>query len=308
MNILTYMTHESFQWSLSKTGHNFYVMPASTRLQGWNTHVKPQPGNMIDISQQEAKDRKSDFDLMLTQNDAQYFSSDWWGSAHRLHVEHTTYPEPGMRPYWDCPTVFITDYNKKMWFGGPARQDVRVIKHGIDVAEWPLSGGNINSVISFVDNFRQRDWCCGYSYYTYLTRGMNSFVYGIGNESIINRDGLAVKPTRDYETAKKIMQHSMIYLNTSTHSPVPMALLEAMASAMLVVTAPTCEIPYYVDDRVNGLHLKYDGDDIKMISGLIEHYDDYVLMREEARKTIQDLCNIERFKDEWDSFFKVVSK
>ena len=44
---------------------------------------------------------------------------------------------------------------------------------------------------------------------------------------------------RHYRTKSKYS----IYFNTSLRSPVPFALLEAMASGMIVVSTSTCEIP-----------------------------------------------------------------
>lgn len=305
LKVLTYHTHESFQWSLAKTAHKFYCLVAPTRPHGWNLAVKPKPENMIDISPEEARDRAGEFDLLITQSDSQYGDSFKYKISKRLHIEHTTYPEPVM-PYWNCPTVFITDYNRRLWMGGPSGQKIWTVRHGIDTNEFHTWVGTKNSAVTLVEAFRQRDWCCGYTLFDWVMKGLPFEIFGRENESLSGSDGSACRPASGWEEVKKILRDHRVYVNTSLHSPVPMALLEAMAAGMPVVTTSSCEIPFYVKDGREG----FISDDPTRLRAavmmLLGNHERARSLGERARKAVSELCNLERFLLEWKGVFEEV--
>ena len=60
------------------------------------------------------------------------------------------------------------------------------------------------------------------------------------------------EPAASTEGLVATYQNSRIFLNTSTISPVPTALMEAMSCGCAVVSTATCMIPEVIEHGVNG--------------------------------------------------------
>ena len=54
-----------------------------------------------------------------------------------------------------------------------------------------------------------------------------------------------------------------VYLNTTTLSPIPMSLLEAMSCGCAIVSTSTCMIPEVIDNGKNG-YISNDEEELKM--------------------------------------------
>jgi glycosyltransferase involved in cell wall biosynthesis len=101
-------------------------------------------------------------------------------------------------------------------------------------------------------------------------------------------------------------QSSRIFINTSTISPVPTALLEAMACGCACVSLATCMIPEIIQDGVNGIV----SNDEKVLRDACE----YLLNNEEfaiqlgqnARQTIVEHFHKDRFLNQWNNVFRSV--
>jgi glycosyltransferase involved in cell wall biosynthesis len=301
MKILTYWTHESFQTNLAKTGHEFYNLPSPNRPNGWNLNSRPLPVNMIPISLEDAKTQAKTFDLLLTQSDMQWFISDWW-HGKRLHLEHTTYPQE-MDPYWKCPSVFITEYNKKMWKEGPKGYKSTVIRHAIDIDEWPKWEGNFPDVLTVANSFRKRDWCLGYSFFEWVTKNFRVVILGNDNEDIKNHRVLS---SSNWSEVKMLYEAYGVYFNSSLHSPVPMSVLEAMAVGMPVVSTNTCELPYYIKSYMNGV-ISDNPDELSFaLNRILSDKEFGVKLGNNARETVAELCNTERFVGQWQKVLEEV--
>jgi glycosyltransferase involved in cell wall biosynthesis len=78
-------------------------------------------------------------------------------------------------------------------------------------------------------------WCCGWDNYLKISTGLP--VNPVGDTPGFS------KPAKDINDLVSKYKKVSVFLNTSTISPIPMALLEAAACGCPIVTNATCEIP-----------------------------------------------------------------
>ena len=197
--------------------------------------------------------------------------------------------------------VFISNYSIKDW-NWDARNDTTVITHGVDSSLFTVdeSIGRENQILSVVNDWINRDWCCGFSIWQNIINGLPFQVVG-------DTPGLS-EVAKSTEDLVKAYQSNRIFLNTSTISPVPTALLEAMACGCAVVTTATCMIPEIIENGVNGF---ISNDETELKQYLVDLLNDEDLAKslgKEARKTIVDKFSQEKFILKWDSLLHKAAK
>jgi glycosyltransferase involved in cell wall biosynthesis len=308
-NILTAITHERYETQLCKTGHNFYAFQHESFKPYWNEKFSPIPDNYYVLRHGLLPDHVK-FDFVLSHNkfgQYQVLSN----IAQQLHLplislEHTLpfieWDENMMinlRNMRGNVNVFISDYSIGEW-GWQEKNDTRIIHHGLDTDEF--SPGNEERqphILSVVNDWVNRDWCCGFYSWKRITKDLPVKVLG-------DTKGLSfpAKSTAD------LIQHyrsSQIFLNTSTISPVPMALMEAMACGCAVVSTATCMIPEIIQNGVNGL---ISNDEAQLRSHIETLLNDENLRRtlgENARATIVERFGLDSFVDKWNTVFDLVA-
>ncbi len=246
MKILTLHTHESYQYELAKTGHEFYHLQNAEFSANWGTSTRPLPENIKYINEDSLDVSK--IDLIMSHTFSQnMFLRKWIKDKPTIHLEHTAPQIKISQNILANQIVYITKYSKKQW-NREKTKDI-VIRHGLDINEWPLTKQTDERVLTMVNSFKLRDWCCGFSLYKEVTKNIPNVIVGWNNSDITPMP----IPTTSFANAKEIKSSNYVYLNTSLHSPVPMSLLEAMACGMSVVTTSNCELPYYVQNKENGI-------------------------------------------------------
>lgn len=294
-NILTFQTHESYQYELAKTGHNFYHMTSEERPDGWNESVRPKPKNVNFINKSEVN--LKDFDILLTQSQEQNLKFRGNNSIKKINLEHTYPMSDDLRIDVDANIkVYISESSKRGWKDNSGF----VINHGIDVSEWPECNYKNNQIISTVNHFKQRDWACGYSLFEESTRGLPKTIYGSMNEEIGGH------PTSSFEDMKKIKSENLIYLNTTLRSPIPFSLLEAMACGMIIVSTQTCEIPRYLKHNKNGILCKDSKSFNIILNDILKNKNKYIKLGRQARLDIKNIASIDLFTNKWNFIFKKV--
>lgn len=301
-NILTFDTHERYQSQLAKTGHNFY----SFRYNGckkWNEEYAPFPENYYRLPENSLMNG-IDFDFILSQSKFGQFQM-----ARRLQdylniplvsLEHTL-PIPSwpneyfqnLRSMRGDLNVFISEYSTNQW-----QMDCKpiVVHHSVDTELFkPMDCEQSTDVLSVVNDFKNRDYCCNYKGWERITQGLSVKLVG-------DNPGLSA-PAKNPQELVKEYQNCKVFLNTSTISPVPTALLEAMACGCAVVTTATCMIPNIIINGVNGFMSNNEGE----LRYFIEKLLDSESLRNEigagARKTILELFSEEQFINNWNNIF-----
>ncbi len=301
-NILTFDTHERYQAQQAKTGHNFF----SFRYEGckeWDTIYSQVPENYY-VMPKNAIMTGIDFDFILSHSKFGQFQM-----AHRINqtlglpivsLEHTlpfdNWPESqfnGFRSMVGNVNVFISEYSVRKW---NMNCDNRVIHHSVDTDLFKPSDIEKNGkVLSVVNDFVNRDYCCNYSGWQRITEGTPVRLVG-------NTPGLS-EPAKDIHELVSEYQQASVFLNTSTVSPVPTSLLEAMSCGCAVVSTATCMIPEIIDNGVNG-YISNDEEDLKgYVKELLNDPSLAVKMGQAARETILENFSEDKFITNWNETF-----
>lgn len=306
-NILCGPTHERYETNLAKTGHNFYAFGHQS-FKTWNTDFAPVPDNYHVLKPGDIP-KHLKFDFIISGNKFGQFQV-LGQLARQMHlplisVEHTL-PFVG----WDEKTVeqcrrmrghiniFISDYSIGQW-GWSCRSDTQVIHHGLDTELFaPRGQQRENVILSVVNDWINRDWCCGYHAWTRISKNLPVKVLG-------STHGLS-KPAESTDDLINTYGSSRIFLNTSTISPVPMSLMEAMSCGCAVVSKATCMIPEIIENGKNGFISNDEAELRAYLEKLLADEDLAAQMGEEARKTIQERFGLDRFTDKWNTVFDIV--
>tara|TARA_Y100000296_G_C5163718_1_gene253339 strand:+ start:1061 stop:2080 length:1020 start_codon:yes stop_codon:yes gene_type:complete len=314
LNILTFPTHERYETLLCTTGHNFYSYRADG-IKDWNQSYASIPDNyqLLDKDLKESQiPLYLDFDLILSQNKfGQYQIAHQFSKA--LHVPLINLEHTLPVPSWSIETlqsthnmrghvnVFISEYSIGKW-QWVDNNDTTVVHHGVDCELFKpdMSVEKDDRILSVVNDWINRDWCCGFNIWQRVANKLPTFVVG-------DTPGLS-EPAKNTEELVKNYQTSRIFLNTSTISPVPTALLEAMACGCAVVSTATCMIPEIITNGINGF---VSNDEKELEQYLIDLLNDEELaqkMGNEARKTIEERFSQQQFVTNWDNIFQTASQ
>jgi hypothetical protein len=304
-NILTFDTHERYQTQLGKTGHDFFAFIPEGAKQ-WNTTFAPKPSNYYTLPN-NAVYPGLEFDFILSQSKFGQIQT-----ARQIQgilnipiisLEHTL-PIDGWQPEQLAEfrrltgdiNVFISEYSAKQWQIEP----YEVVHHSVDTDLFKPAQNSIKTtpVLSVVNDFIKRDYCCNFTGWQRITEGLNAKVVG-------ETEGLS-KPATNVEELVTEYQSAQVFLNTSTISPVPTALLEAMSCGVPVVSTATCMIPDIIENGVNG----FMSNDEKEIRGFLDHLLREPALREEigaqGRQTVCDKFSEQNFVNKWNNIFESV--
>lgn len=303
LNILTFNTHERYQSQLAKTGHNFYAFMHEGAKEWFPGHGQ-RPDNYYVLPKNTVPN--IDFDLILSQSKfGQYQIASQINNVLRLPIvslEHTlpipSWPKAqldAMRNMVGDVNVFISDYSAKEWnISAP----YVVIKHSIDSEKYRPDDSIVRlpQVLSVVHDFINRDYCCNYSGWKRITNGIKTKVIG-------DTPGLSKQSASEAELVKEY-QMSQIFLNTSTISPIPTALLEAMSCGCAVVTTATCMIPEIIENGKNGFLSNNESELRSYLDLLLLDKDLREELGNNARQTILEKFSESSFINNWNQVFE----
>ena len=313
LNILCMPTHERYESLLSRTGHNFYAYHAEG-IKTWNETYSPVPDNYHLLDGRLGFNQiplNIDFDIILSQNKFGQFQTAY-PIARSLQIpmislEHTL-PMPewtpdmmeDLRGMRGDVNVFISEYSTDAWKWGDL-SNTMVVHHGVDSSKFSPDDNveRNDEILSVVNDWINRDWCCGFGIWRNVSQGLPVKVVG---------DTPGLSEPAGLDELSEIYRSSKIFLNTSTISPVPTALLEAMSSGCAVVSTATCMIPEIIQNGINGF-ISNDEDELKQY--LVDLLNDPNLCEKigsEARKTIVERFSEESFLSKWDDIFLATSR
>lgn len=302
-NILTFPTHERYQTQLAKTGHNFYSFTMDGQKE-WNLDQTPYPENYFSLPKNDYCGFL-DYDFILVQSKFWQFQV-----AHQINqqlnlpiicLEHT-WPLNGVHPEEQINklrnmvgnvNIFISETSAKAW---NIPVDSKVINHGVDISTFkPIEIEKSNHILSVANDFIDRNFCLNFDGWERVTKNLPIKLIG-------KNPGLS-EPASSVEELVKEYNSCSVFFNSSTMSPIPMSLLEAMSCGCAVVSTATCMIPEIIQDGVNG----FISNDEKELREKLE----YVLHNPEvrasignnARETIINNFSEEKFVENWNKLF-----
>ena len=302
-NILTFPTHERYESQLAKTGHNFYIFNAEG-MKKWNDAFAPIPDN-YHMFPENTIYQGINFDFILSQSKfGQFQLASQMNNQLRLPIvslEHTL-PIPqlyspeqlaSMRSMSGNINVFISDFSKDAW---AVPGVCEVIHHSIDSELFkPMNLDRKPQVLSVANDFVNRDYCLNYYGWQRVTEGLTTRLVG-------DTEGLS-KPAESTEKLVEEYNESQIFFNSSTLSPVPTSLLEAMSCGCAVVSTATCMIPEVIKNGVNGFISNDEGELRGYIEQLLNDEDLRKKLGDSARQTVINDFSEKRFINEWNNIF-----
>ena len=242
-NILTFAAHERYQSQLAKTGHNFYLFQ-SDGVKNWNNAYAPLPDNHY-ILPRETLYKGLSFDMILSHSKfGQFQMSELINKNLGLPIislEHTV-PTPNLKQEWlneiknmtGDIDVFISEYSKGVWELNT--DEYEIVHHSVDTEIFkPRSVEKKPYVLSVVNDFINRDYCCNYSGWVRITEGLDT--------RIVGDNGEIGSPADSVDDLVNEYNSAQVFLNTSTFSPIPSVVLEDMACGSAVVSTASCMIP-----------------------------------------------------------------
>lgn len=312
LNILTFATHERYEQNLCKTGHNFYSLAIG---KTWDEDYGKVPENYHIIN---TIPDYLDFDLILAHTDCDrlasvhaHLSGFQGRNGNKTHIPilrhnhvlpDVRYDVNKQKAMAQNPNVdfysFISNYSRDQW--GFSKNNSIVIEHGVDTDFWTVGDKKReNACLSVVNDWPNRDWCCGFNLWRQTVQGLPVKVYG-------KSPGFS-EPAKSTEHLREIYQSSKIFYNTSLHSPVPTVLLEAMACGCAIVSTANCMIPDIIENGVNGL-ISNDPQELRSYLEMLLNNDLVAeKLGQNARKTIEERYSLERFTQSWNKAFKIAT-
>jgi len=303
-NILTFPTHERYETELAKTGHNFYSfhMPKSKK---WNSEQVEIPSNYFILPETEVCSY-IEYDFILSQ------SKFWQFQVAKkiqesvrvplISLEHTL-PTPqtmseqvieSMRTMVGDVNVFISNFSAKEWRVNSTHTEI--VHHGVDTNTFTnLNLDREEYILTVANDFVNRDYCLNYKGWERITSGLQTKLIG-------DTPGLS-KPASS--TAELVEEYNKcgVYFNSSTLSPIPTSLLEAMSCGCPVVSTATCMIPEIIENGVNGFISNDENELRSRLEYLLFNKEVAVSMGEKARQTIESKFPESSFVAKWNNIF-----
>lgn len=300
-NILTFPTHERYETSLCKTGHNFYSLNIQN-MKKWNSEQTPIPTNYHILPENQICDYLN-YDFILVQSKFGQFQiakdMNQQLSLPIVCLEHTM-PIPNvmvesqvqqMRSMSGDLNVFISNFSKKQW-----GMDGLVVHHGVDTNTFsPNDSVKNDYVLTVANDFINRDYCLNYSGWKRITSGMKTRLVGDTKD--------LSKPAKSVEDLVSEYNSCSVYFNSSTFSPIPTSLLEAMACGCAVVSTATCMIPEVIKNGENGFISNNESELRKYINDVLNDESLRKSLGANARQTIIDMFSEEGFINTWNNIF-----
>lgn len=300
--ILTFPTHERYETQLCKTGHEFYAF-SHQRMKQWNVDQTDIPENYHILPEQDLCSYL-DYDFILAQSK---FGQIQAASQMKqllniplICLEHTI-PTPqtmsrksieDMKNMLGDVNVFISEYSMKEWDIAGA-----VIYHGIDTQTFKqisdIEKGNY--ILTVANDFMNRDYCLNYSGWQRVTKDLNTKLLG-------DTPGLSKSASCISELVEEYNKCS-VYFNSTTLSPIPMSLLEAMSCGCAVVSTATCMIPEIIKNGYNGFISNNEQELRSYIEKIMSDNNLRSELGNNARKTIMEMFSEEKFIDQWNILF-----
>lgn len=305
-NILTAPTHEAYQTNMDKCDAKFYMIEHPS-FKKWISTYRQMPPNHSIIRNVPLH---LEMNMVLSQNKfGQFQVLSQYAKQLQLpliSLEHTL-PMPSwptdhllkMKQLNGHLNVFISEYSRKKWLYN--EDEGIVVHHGIDTNTF--KNYNVERqpyLLSVVNDWINRDWCCGYKFWAQAVNNMDVKVFG-------DTPGLS-KPTQSIEHLVSELNNAQVFVNTSLISPVPTALLEAMSCGCAVVSTNNCMIPEIIENGRNGYLCDTPEEMNKICKYLLGDAKECARLGAEARQTIINKFSLEKFVENWNIVFQKVQQ
>lgn len=301
LNILIINENEQWQYSLAKTGHNFFVLQHN-QLRPWDIKIRPCPHNIhvlpkIDINKQIYRDLS--LDLVICQNrysQLQLLSS----IATQLGcpiicIEHN-YPNTEVNEFLtrhlaDQPSninIFTSQNCQEVW-----GIDGNIIHNGIDTQYFSGYDGTTPRALIIENQYNRKH--TGFKIFQELIKNIPIDLFGDNTNT-----------PQNMEHYLKLYQDHRMFIDTSTWNCNNTKLLEAMSVGCPIITTNRSNHMNIIKNGWNGFITNDIKEMIQAANTLLNSPELAKNIGQNARRTIIDNFNEENFVNEYNNIVEKV--
>lgn len=303
INVLTFSTHERYQSNMCDVNAFFWLIDIEN-VKKWNHLYAELPKNhclLNDIFEVKDVPLYIEFDLVLSQNKFVQFQSAKkiaeFLNVPLISLEHTEMIDgrEKLKNFKGDTNIFISDYSAKTW---QPEYKYHVIEHGINNSVFHNKNfKRDDTVLSVVNDWIRRDEECGFNLWLDITKKFKTKVVG-------NTPNLS-SPAKNTEDLVNSYNKSLVFLNTSTKSPLPMTVLEAMSCGCCVVTTENEMISKVIKNGYNGFLSNNKDELIEYIELCLNNKKIAKEISKNARETIINNFSLKKFTDNWNNILEL---
>lgn len=309
LRILTWHIHGSYLYYLTQADHEFYlpVKPGRPEGYGGRSGSFPWSDNVHNISAEEV--RHLPLDCILFQSRKNYLEDQYEilsESQRRLPQLYLEHDPPREHPTdtahaVDDPSILlvhVTAFNQLMWNSN--RTPTYVIEHGVTVPKEVCYTGEIERGIVIVNGLLSRGRRLGADVFERVRQEVPLDLVGMGSEHL---GGLGEVR---HEQIPAFASRYRFFFNPIRYTSLGLAVCEAMMVGLPIIGLATTEMATvvgsnsgYVDTDVGKL--------IVRMHQLLNDRESALVLSEGARRYARSRFSIQRFTQDWDNAFALVT-
>ncbi len=255
LRILTWHTHGSYLYYLTRVPHTFHVVSKPGRPPGYGGRAGhfPWGDNVIDLPADQVRDTR--FDCVIYQDDHQYTDDrlQMLSEAQRrlpaIYIEHDPPREhpTDTRHLVDDPNmllVHVTPFNELMWDNN--RTPTRVIEHGVVETPGIEYRGTRERGLVVINNIASRGRRLGADIYERVRADIPLDLVGMGADG---RGGLGEVR---HAQLPAFMADYRFYFHPVRYTSMGLSAIEAMLAGLPVVGLATAELATVIENGRSG--------------------------------------------------------
>ena len=303
LRILTWHVHGNYLYSLSHLPHEFVVPVFADNRPGYSSL-----GNKFDWGDNirmvaAGQIRDENFDVVIYQsrqtyeNDRLQLLTPTQQKLPSVYIEHNP-PEPHPT---DTQHVFrhehgvlvhVTQYNALMWDAGA--MPVAVIEHGVPDMPDVRYSGELERGIVVVNNLGNRGRRVGADIYEWAQSAMPLDLIGMGSQTLPGGRGEV-----DNMQVPPYIARYRFFFTPIRYASLGLSLVQAMMAGLPVVGIAATELPYVIQNGVNGYVDHRPAALLDVCNKLLKDPDLARQWGQAAQRTAQERFGMKRYVDDW---------
>lgn len=310
LNILTWQTHGSYLYYLTRAPHEFFILSKPGRPPGYGGRSGQMHwgANVHDMPVSEARYRQ--FDCIVFQDDAQFekdqyeFLSPAQRALPRVYIEHDpprAHPTDTRHPV-DDPNVLlvhVSHFNKLMWDSGCT--PTCVIEHGVLVPDNVAYRGDLERGLVVINHLAGRGRRLGADIFQQARAQVPLDLVGMGAEELGGIGEIAHAELPAFSSRYRYL------FNPIRYTSLGLAVIEAMMVGLPVVALATTEMVTVIENGASGF---IDTNPATLVERMRDLQRSPALARQlgaAARQRARERFGIGRFAADWDAVLRGVT-
>lgn len=310
LRILTWHVHGSYLYSLVQSQHQFYLPVKPDRPEGYGGRLGgfDWPDNVHDIPAESVN--RQQFDCILFQSCKNYSQdqyeilSELQRQLPRIYLEHDPprqHPTDTRHPVGDPNVllVHVTSFNDLMWDSGHTPSCV--IEHGVLTPANVCYTGELDRGLVVVNGLASRGRRLGADIFEQVRTQVPLDLVGMGSEAIAGLGEIAHEHLPVFQARYRFL------FNPIRYTSLGLAVCEAMMIGMPIIALATTEMVTVVENDVSGYVNTDINQLIQSMQILLADPAEAHRLSAGARRVAQARFNIQRFQQDWNEAFALVT-